>query len=258
MFRNSYDYDVTIWSPQGRLFQVEYAIEAVKFGSAIVGLKNTTDAVLVSLKKASSDLAAFKKKIIEIDEYLGVTYSGLTADAKLLTRFLRNECLSYRYTENVCIPAERLLEKLSRKMHVATQRYDQRPFGVGMLVAGFDSKGPHIYEACPSGTFFNCKAMTLGGRCQSARTYLEKNFSSFPDCNLEEIIKHGLRALQSTLPKNLNLTNQNVSIGVVGADCEFKIFSDEEVYNHLLLIEGENHRPDCDEFDEEDDNNEVS
>lgn len=83
-FRNQYDSDVTVWSPQGRLHQVEYAMEAVKLGSATVGLKNKTHAILIALKRASSELSAHQKKIIPIDKHMGITISGLTADARIL------------------------------------------------------------------------------------------------------------------------------------------------------------------------------
>jgi len=75
---------VTVWSPQGRLHQVEYAMEAVKLGSATVGLKSKTHAVLIALKRASSELSAHQKKIIPIDKHMGISISGLTADARIL------------------------------------------------------------------------------------------------------------------------------------------------------------------------------
>lgn len=83
-FRNQYDSDVTVWSPQGRLHQVEYAMEAVKLGSATVGLKNKQYAVLIALKRAVSELSAYQKKVIPIDEHIGISISGLTADARML------------------------------------------------------------------------------------------------------------------------------------------------------------------------------
>lgn len=75
---------MTVWSPQGRLHQVEYAMEAVKLGSATVGLKSKTHAVLIALKRASSELSAHQKKIIPIDKHMGISISGLTADARIL------------------------------------------------------------------------------------------------------------------------------------------------------------------------------
>ena len=77
-FRNQYDNDVTTWSPQGRLHQVEYAMEAVKQGSATVGVKSKTHAVLVALKRASSELSAYQKKIMNLDDHMGMSIAGIT------------------------------------------------------------------------------------------------------------------------------------------------------------------------------------
>ncbi|KAK5639957.1 hypothetical protein RI129_010768 [Pyrocoelia pectoralis] len=236
MFRNPYDFDVTIWSPQGRLHQVEYALEAVKQGAPTIGIKCANFAVLVSFKRTSIDLALFQKKIVEVDPYVGISFSGLTCDAKLLANFLRTECLSYRYGYNRCIPLDHLVQRLGKKMHMATQRYNTRPYGVGILIAGCDELGPHIYECSPSGNFFDCKAIAIGGRCQSARTYLEKHLTEFPLCDHEETIKHGLKALQSTLPCDAILTQINVAIGLVGRNHRLQILDDDEVSNYLTSI----------------------
>lgn len=75
---------MTVWSPQGRLHQVEYAMEAVKLGSATVGLKSKTHAVIIALKRATSELSAHQKKIIPIDNHIGISIAGLTADARIL------------------------------------------------------------------------------------------------------------------------------------------------------------------------------
>lgn len=114
MFRNQYDSDVTVWSPQGRLHQVEYAMEAVKLGSATVGLKNKTHAVVIAIKRASSELAAYQKKIILIDKHIGMTISGLTADARMLSRYMRTECLNYRYSHDSLLPIGRLIAQLGK------------------------------------------------------------------------------------------------------------------------------------------------
>lgn len=198
---------MTVWSPQGRLHQVEYAMEAVKLGSATVGLKSRDYAVLVALKRASSELASYQKKIIPIDDHLGISIAGITADARVLSRYMRQECLNYKYSYDTVYPVSRLITNLGNKMQTCTQRYDRRPYGVGLLVAGYDDRGPHIYEVVPSANFFNCKAMSIGSRSQSARTYLEKHLNSFIDCSKDELIKHGLEALKGTLPNEDLLTN---------------------------------------------------
>jgi 20S proteasome subunit alpha 6 len=137
-FRNQYDNDVTVWSPQGRLHQVEYAMEAVKQGSATIGIKSKTHAAVVALKRATSELSAYQKKIIPIDTHMGISIAGLTADARLLSRYMRTECLNHRYAHDEPLPVSRLINNLGNKLQVCTQRYDRRPYGVGLLVAGYD------------------------------------------------------------------------------------------------------------------------
>lgn len=236
MFRNQYDSDVTVWSPQGRLHQVEYAMEAVKLGSATVGLKNKDYAVLIALKRASSELSSYQKKIISIDDHLGISIAGITADARILSRYMRQECLNYKYSYDDHYPVGRLIANVGNKMQVCTQRYDRRPYGVGLLVAGYDDQGPHIYQTCPSANFFDCKAMSIGSRSQSARTYLEKHLNVFPDCTKEELIRHGVQALQDTLPNEVELNNKNISIAIVGKDEKFRILEEQENAQYLTNI----------------------
>ena len=180
------------------------------------------------------------------DQYL----SGLTADARSISRWMRAECMNSRYAHDTPLPVSRLeflnqyillsskssfrlIGDFGNKMQICTQRYGKRPYGVGLLVAGYDDKGPHIYQTCPSANFYgkfkkmlvlnlfyefvlDCRAMAIGARSQAARTYLEKFLEDFKTCELEELVKHGLRALRDTLPNEVDLTNKNVSIAVVG------------------------------------------
>ncbi|KAH9387677.1 PREDICTED: proteasome subunit alpha type-1-like [Rhagoletis zephyria] len=237
MFRNQYDNDVTTWSPQGRLHQVEYAMEAVKQGSTAIGLKNKDSfAVLVALKRTFHELASYQKKLIHIDDHVGAAIAGLTADGRILTRYMRNECLNERYARDEPILMNRLMVDMGNKMQGSTQRYDRRPYGVGLIVAGFDQNGPHIYQTCPSANYFNCKAMAIGARSQSARTYLEKHLDTFLACGRDELVKHGLLALRECLPNDTQLTSQNVSIGIVGKDFPFKIYEENEVDTFLKQL----------------------
>ncbi|KAG7221137.1 hypothetical protein INR49_017515, partial [Caranx melampygus] len=240
MFRNQYDNDVTVWSPQGRIHQIEYAMEAVKQGSATVGLKSRTHAVLVALKRAQSELAAHQKKILHVDNHIGISIAGLTADARLLCNFMRQECLDSRFVFDRPLPTSRLVSLVGSKTQIPTQRYGRRPYGVGLLIAGYDDMGPHIFQTCPSANYFDCKAMSIGARSQSARTYLERCMDKFSDCNLNDLVQHGLRALRETLPTEQDLTTKNVSIGIVGKDMEFTIYDDDDV---APFLEGLEERP---------------
>src|SRR5689334_347203 len=90
MFRSMYDSDISTWSPQGRIHQIEYAMEAVKQGSCCVGVKSKTHAVVVALKRSTSELGAYQKKIFKIDEHLGIGISGLTGTNCCHSGFVRD------------------------------------------------------------------------------------------------------------------------------------------------------------------------
>lgn len=97
----------------------------------------------------------------------------------------------------------------------------------------FQDKGPHIYQTCPSANFYDCKAMAIGARSQSARTYLEKHLNSFKDCTLYELINHGIKALAGTLPNETKLNNKNLSICIVGKDTKFKCLNETETEAYI-------------------------
>ncbi|KAL1163549.1 hypothetical protein V6Z11_A06G009300 [Gossypium hirsutum] len=199
MFRNQYDTDVTTWSPAGRLFQVEYAMEAVKQGSAAIGLRSKTHVVLGCVNKANSELSSHQKKIFKVDDHIGVAIAGLTADGRVLSRYMRNECINYSFTYDSPLPVGRLVVQLADKAQVCTQRSWKRPYGVGLLVAGLDESGAHLYYNCPSGNYFEYQAFAIGSRSQAAKTYLERRFESFRDTTRDDLVKDALMAIRETL-----------------------------------------------------------
>lgn len=239
MFRNQYDTDVTTWSPDGRLHQIEYAMEAVKQGSATVALKSKTHAVLVALKRAPSELARYQKKVFLLDNHVGVSFAGLTADGKSLSQWMRGECLSWKYEHDSSLHLSRLISDLGSYMQLGTQGYNRRPFGVGFLVAGYDDQGPHIHQICPSANTYDCRAMAIGSRSQSAKTYLEQHLDEFPGSDVDALVAHGLRALRETLPNEIELNTKNLSVAIVGQDRDFTVYDDDAVAPFLELIAGE-------------------
>lgn len=123
MNKNQYDYDVTIWSPQGRLHQVEYAMEAVKIGSACVGLKSKTHALVCAVKRSPSELSSFQRKIFKIDDHVGIAIAGLTADARSLSKYMRNECLNHRFIYDSPLPLNRLVTQVADSTSVSLLLY---------------------------------------------------------------------------------------------------------------------------------------
>jgi len=179
MNRNQYDSDITTWSPQGRIFQIEYAMNAVTQGSAAIGLRSKNHVVLASLKRSASELASHQKKIFCIDDHMGIAIAGLAADARVLSKYMRTECLQHKYIYDTPMQASRLVNQVADKAQVKTQRMGRRPYGVGLLVSSYDRTGAHLFEVNPSGNFSEYHAMAIGARAQSAKTYLEKTFEQF-------------------------------------------------------------------------------
>ncbi|KAK7061459.1 proteasome subunit alpha type 1 [Favolaschia claudopus] len=215
-FRNTYDSDNTVFSPQGRLHQVEYALEAVKQGSAAVGLRSKTHSILLALKRSTGELASYQQKMFRIDDHVGIAIAGLTSDARVLSNFMRQQAMSSKMIFNRPVPVNRLVSSIADKAQVNTQEYGRRPYGVGFLVIGQDQSGPHLYEFSPSGNSYEYYAMSIGARSQSAKTYLEKHYKSFDECSLEDLIRHGLHALRETLQQDKELNVNNTSIGIIG------------------------------------------
>uniref|UniRef100_A0A7N0TXR4 Proteasome subunit alpha type n=1 Tax=Kalanchoe fedtschenkoi TaxID=63787 RepID=A0A7N0TXR4_KALFE len=236
MFRNQYDTDVTTWSPAGRLFQVEYAMEAVKQGSAAIGLRSKTHVVLACVNKANSELSSHQKKIFKVDDHIGVAIAGLTADGRVLSRYMRSECTNYKFTYESPLPVGRLVVQLADKAQVCTQRSWKRPYGVGLLVAGLDESGAHLYYNCPSGNYFEYQAFAIGSRSQAAKTYLERKFETFTGASSDDLIKDSLFALRETL-QGEKLSSSICTVAVLGVGEAFKTLDQTTIQSFIDAFE---------------------
>jgi 20S proteasome subunit alpha 6 len=215
---------------------VEYALEAVKQGSAAVGLCSKTHAVLVAVKRSSGELASYQKKIFMIDDHMGIAIAGLTSDARVLCNYMRTEAMRSKMLYNRPLPTGRIVSALADKAQVNTQHYGGRPYGVGLLVIGYDTTGPHLFECSPSGNNFAYRAMAIGSRAQSAKTYLERHYEAFDDANLELLVQHGLRALQATLQQDKQLSVDNVDVAIVGEGQPFTIVDRDTLAGYLARL----------------------
>lgn len=156
---------------------------------------------------------------------------------------MKQQCLGHRLTYGRAMPVRSLVDMIAEKAQINTQMYGKRPYGVGLLVAGVDDKGPHLFEFQPSGMTEEMVAFAIGARSQMARTYLERNLDKFADASREELVKHGLKALKESLVQDKELTVENTSVGVAGAKVEgkkgietFKLYEEFEVKDWLESI----------------------
>lgn len=233
MFRNNYDGDTVTFSPTGRLFQVEYALEAIKQGSVTVGLRSKKYAVLVALKRNADELSSYQKKIIKCDEHLGLSLAGLAPDARVLSNYLRQQCNYFRLVFNRKLSVEKAGQLLSDKAQKNTQSYGGRPYGVGLLVIGYDKSGPHLLEFQPSGNTLELYGSAIGARSQGAKTYLERTLEKYLEIDdPTELIKLGIEALRQSL-KDETLSINNLSIAIVGEDIPFTQYDGDSVSSYL-------------------------
>jgi 20S proteasome subunit alpha 6 len=156
---------------------------------------------------------------------------------------MKQQSLSSRLTYGRAIPLERLVSSIGDRAQTNTQHYGKRPYGVGLLVAGVDETGPHLFEFQPSGMTQEMVACAIGARSQMARTYLERNLEKFADANREQLVMHGLTALKESLAQDKELTVENCSVGVVGVRAEgakaieaFKLYDGQEVKQWVDLV----------------------
>lgn len=223
----AYDRGITVFSPDGRLFQVEYAREAVKKGSTTIGLKYKDGVALIVDRRSSSRLLEPRstEKIHGIDDYIGCATSGLVADARILVDEARKNAQIHRvnYGENISV--EMLVKKICDYKQNYTQYGGVRPFGTALLVAGTDDLGVHLFETDPSGALVAYKATGIGTGRPAVMEYFEKEYKE--DMTFEEAIAMGLKALEAAIEEKPKA--ENVEIGVANIGEKFKRLPAEEV-----------------------------
>jgi len=206
-----YDRAITVFSPDGRLFQVNYAREAVKRGATAVGLKWNRGIVLAVEKRITSRLIEPKsyEKIFQIDEHIAAAPSGIIADARVLVDRARLEAQIYRLTYGEPVPLTVLVKKICDLKQAHTQYGGVRPFGAALLLAGVNEK-PELYETDPSGAYFEWKAVAIGSGRNTAMAIFEENYSD--ELNREGAIKLAIRALVSTIE---NPTPDSIEVALI-------------------------------------------
>jgi len=200
----AYDRAITVFSPDGRLFQVEYAREAVKRGTTTVGVKFKDGVVLIVDKRIASKLIEPRsiEKIFQIDRHIGCATSGLVADARVLVDRARIEAQMAMVTYNERISVEALVKSICDFKQTYTQYGGVRPFGTALLIAGVDPDGPGLYETDPSGALMAYNAGSIGRGREAANEVLEQNYRK--DLSMAAAINLGIQALYEATEGELN------------------------------------------------------
>ncbi len=180
-----YDRATTMFSPDGRLYQVEYAIETVRRGTLAVGIKGK-DAVVLAVEEKARKLqtTALTQKIFQIDDHIGVAAAGYIPDARIQVDHARMSAQSNRLIYDEIIDVEGIAKGLADVAQQFTQYAGVRPFGVALIIAGIDKNGCNIYFTDPSGTYIGFDAVAIGGGHDQVTEFLERHYTR--DISLDE------------------------------------------------------------------------
>ena len=211
-----YDHSITMFSPDGRLFQVEYARESVKRGTTTAGLKFRDGVILVCDKRIASRLILPEsiEKMFKIDDHIGFATSGLVADARQLVDRARVECQVNRITFAAPVPVDTLAKKICDFKQSFTQYGGARPYGTALLIGGVDENGIHLFETDPSGAYQSYHAGAIGSGRVNVVEYFEENWKA--GMTLNAGVKLGLEALRTSLDAELN--RDAVEITIIDGD----------------------------------------
>ncbi len=227
----AYDRAITVFSPDGRLFQVEYARAAVKRGSTTVGIKFKNGVVLIADKRIKSKLIEedMMEKIYTIDEHIGCATSGLVADARVLVDYARIISQIEKVTYGEPITVEQLVKRISDYQQQYTQYGGVRPFGAALLIAGVDEKGAFLMETEPSGAIMAYKAGCIGSGRETVMDILEKEYKE--NMSMQEAVELGMKAIESVSEDPLD--RMTIEIGIVTKKDGFKKLSKKEIEKHI-------------------------
>ncbi|UCH56718.1 MAG: archaeal proteasome endopeptidase complex subunit alpha [Candidatus Bathyarchaeota archaeon] len=231
MRSNRYDAAITIFSPEGRLYQVEYALELVKRGAPIVGVYSPEGVVLAADETPESVLEDpnYFRKIFQFDDHIGATIAGLSSDARVLIDQGRIFCQSNRLIYDEPADVEALVGTLSSRIQVYTQHGGIRPFGVSLIIAGVDTTGPKLLTTDPSGSHKGYKARALGRNAEQANELLDQRYED--GLSLDEAISLAIEAVKAASGEANPLT---VKVAVIPADTRvLRRLSEEEVASHM-------------------------
>lgn len=226
-----YDRAITVFSPDGRLFQVEYAREAVKRGATAIGVKTNEGVILVADRRVASKLleADTIEKIYKIDEHVCAATSGLVADARVLIDRARLEAQINRLTYDEPISVKELARKICDFKQQYTQYGGVRPFGVSLLIAGVDEK-PKLYETDPSGALLEYKATAIGAGRNVVLEYFEKEYTD--DIGFEDAVIKALVAMGKAIEGELSVSG--IEMGIVKVeDKRYREITGEELEKYL-------------------------
>lgn len=237
---SGYDRHITIFSPEGRLYQVEYAFKAVKqSGNTSIGIRGADCVCFVTQKKVPDKLIDpdSMSRVFKITKYIGMLVTGLPADSRSIVQNARQQAAEFRFKFGYEIPIDFLAKVLADKAQVYTQHAYMRPLGViPMLIAIDEERGPSLFKVDPAGYYVGYKATAVGAKETEATNLLEKKMKGNPSLSYEATVQLAIATLQNVLSEEFKSTEIEVGVVRAGEDSSFKVLTPEEVDTFLVAI----------------------
>jgi len=233
--QRAYDRALTVFSPEGRLYQVEYALEAVRRGTLAVAVKSKDDVCIAAQIKVPSILmdADSIDKIFQVDDHIGVAISGLHADSRALINYSRVQAQSFRLTYDEPVRLNMLAKSIADLCQMYSQYGGIRPFGCALFFIAIDASGTQIYTTSPSGIYRSFKSYAIGTGESITREYLIENYKE--EMTFDELVNFTLKALKESIDEDA--TKENIRLAYIkGEDKKFHMCNKEEVEEFLSKL----------------------
>ncbi|MFC6613870.1 archaeal proteasome endopeptidase complex subunit alpha [Halopenitus salinus] len=246
--QQAYDRGTSLFSPDGRIYQVEYAREAVSRGAPSVGIRTADGIVFAAMSRASSPLmeAESIEKLHKLDDHVGTASAGHVADARKLIDFARRRAQMNRLRYGEAIGVEALTKDVTDHVQENTQLGGTRPYGAALLLGGFEDGEPRLFGADPSGTPHEWKATVIGNGREEIQAFLEEEWE--PDATVEEGVELAVRALAEY---EEDLVAEDLSIATITEADGYHVSSDDEIAAAFEALEDDAGAADEDENGDE-------
>jgi len=231
MYPNVQAYDRGVmFSPDGRLFQVEYAKEAVRRGATSIGMVADDSVVLIAHKNITEPLAVSStiQKIFMVDSYIGATYSGFVSDGLHVISMMRGKTQTHRMLYNETEAVETVAREISEEMQMATQYGGIRPYAVSLLIGGVDSS-PKLFEVEPGASYLGYFADAIGSGKKLAEEMLVKSYK--PDMTSDEAVKLGVSILKKVT--ETKIVPENMDISIITKVNGFEMLKSEKISTYI-------------------------